>query len=91
MNSPKRPDGPPHWADEEELDPDRLDRILGKLEEQIDEMPSDNPGAQDLRQEIETLRAIVESLDAGRRWSTEQQHSIRSALRKISDMLGENF
>jgi hypothetical protein len=91
MNSPKRPDRPPGATDAEELDPERIDRILSKLEEKIDELPSDNPGAQDLRQEIETLRAIVESLDAEHGWNTEQQHSIRSALRKIGEMLGENL
>jgi ribosome assembly protein YihI (activator of Der GTPase) len=91
MNSPKRPDGHRGPADEEELDPDRIDSLLSRLEAKIDEMPSDNPGAQELRQEIETLRAMVESLDAEQRWSAGQQQSIRSALTKIGEMLGEDF
>jgi hypothetical protein len=90
MNSPKRPDGHRGPADAEELDPDRIDNILSGLEAKIDEMPSDNPGAQELRQEIETLRAMVESLDAEQRWSAGQQQSIRSALNKIGEMLGED-
>ena len=60
-----------------ELDPDHIDQLLADMEKELDKMPADLPVAEEIRQEIETLRAMVESLHANQGWRGEQHRQAR--------------
>jgi hypothetical protein len=68
-------------------DPEQIDRQLSRLEEQLDKLPAGHPVAEELRQEIDTLRAMLESRDAEHGWSDEENQSIRRSLQSIAERL----
>lgn len=87
MNSFNRPDAVSGAATEQQLDPDRIDHLLADLEKQLEKMPPDIPATEELRQEMETFRAMVESLHANHGWSGEEYRSTRTAVQKIAERL----
>jgi hypothetical protein len=87
MTSLKGPDR----AHEHELDPDRLDQMLADLEKELDKMPHDIPATQELRQEIETFRAMVESLHVNQGWRGEEYRSVRTTVKAIAERLKGRF
>jgi dienelactone hydrolase len=87
MTSLKRSDG----THEHAFDPDRIDQLLADMEKELDKMPSDIPATEELRQEIETFRAMVESLHANHGWHGEENRSARAAVQAIAQRLTDRF
>jgi hypothetical protein len=87
MNSSQKPDIVPTTAPNKELDPDRIDRLLADLERELENSSPDNPTSQEIKQEIETLRAMVESRGANRGWSNEEHRSVRTSLHNLIERL----
>jgi hypothetical protein len=83
----KRPGAVPAKTEEPDLHPDKIDALLADLEEQVGKLPADSPATQDLRQEIETFRAMVESLHANHGWSHENFRSMRRTVQEIAERL----
>jgi hypothetical protein len=86
MNSIKRPDDMSGRHDED-LDPDRIDQLLAALEKQLERMPPDIPATEELKLEIETLRASIESFHANAGARGEQGQAIRAAAERIMERI----
>ncbi|MDB5726935.1 MAG: hypothetical protein JWQ00_140 [Noviherbaspirillum sp.] len=77
----------PGAAHEPQLDLERIDRLLAKLELELQKTGADTPTAQELKMEMETLRAMIESAQAGNGVTTEKHHSIRASFQNMTDRL----
>jgi uncharacterized coiled-coil DUF342 family protein len=91
MNSSRRPDAVSGHVRGQELDPEQIDRLLADLEKQLEKMPPDVSTTEEIRQEIETLRAMIESFHTNHGWSSDEQRSFRTTAQKIAERLQAMF
>jgi uncharacterized protein involved in exopolysaccharide biosynthesis len=87
MNPFKRPEAVSGSRHDEDLDPDRLDQLLADLEKQLESLPPDIPTTNELRQEIETLRAMIETVSSNKDWGSEERRAIRTTAQRIAERL----
>lgn len=85
MNPFKRPEAVSGSRHDEDLDPDRLDRLLADLEKQLESLPPDIPVTDELRQEIETLRAMIETVASNKDWSSEERRAVHTTAQRIAE------
>jgi hypothetical protein len=83
-NTSDKMPGPAH---EQQLDLERIDRLLSRLELDLQNTGADTSTAQELKMEIETLRAMIESAQAGNGANQEKHHSIRTSFQNMTDRL----
>jgi hypothetical protein len=65
------------------FDLERVNRLVSDLAEEVARAPADAPGMQDLREEIQTLRAVLDSPKTRHHWVADSLHSIRDAARAV--------
>ncbi len=64
------------------LDLARIRRLVDELQATVASAPGDAPGVQDLKDEIVTLRAVLDSPKEKSGWIAEGLHDIRTQLQK---------
>lgn len=79
-NTGPQPTGP--GSEREGLDLARIRRLVDELQATVADAPADAPGVQDLKDEIVTLRAVLDSPKEKSGWITEGLHDIRAQLQK---------
>ena len=69
------------------LDLARIRRLVDELQAEVESAPEDAPGAQDLKDEIITLRAVLDAPKEKSGWIAEGLHSIRSQLQQTAKLV----
>jgi hypothetical protein len=77
----------PDATHDPKLDLERINRLLSRLEAELQETGSGTPTAQDLKLEIESLRTMIASAQAGNGVSSEKHRSIRDSLQNMTERL----
>lgn len=65
------------------FDLQRVNRLVADLEGEIARAPADAPGVKDLREEIETLRALLNSPKTRHHWIADSLHAVRDAAQAV--------
>lgn len=65
------------------LDLARVSRLVSDLEAEIARADADEPGVQALREEVLTLRNMLESPRARQHWITEGLHAVGDAAKAV--------
>lgn len=63
---------------------ERISRLVSELEQELANAPSDLPNAQELREEIASLKTALASRHDEEGWIRERLHAVRSTLQNIS-------
>lgn len=84
MTSPERPDVPPHAAQQQDFNIERINRLIADLEQEVTRASGDTPHLQDLKEEIATLKNMLKSPDTKRGGISEGLHSTRTAFQKFT-------
>lgn len=66
-----------------QLDLDRIHRLIADLAAEVAKAPPDAPGMQDLRDEIQTLRNVLDSPKAKHHWIEDGLHAVRDAAQAV--------
>lgn len=67
-----------------EFNLDRINRLISDLEQELANAPADTPHLQDLREEIETLKKVLQSPETRHGWIEDGLHSIQTSLRNMT-------
>ena len=70
-----------------DLDLGRIRRLIDELEAEISHAPADATGVQDLKDEIATLRAVLDAPKKKSGWIADGLHSIRVELERNTKAL----
>ena len=65
------------------FDVERVNRLVADLAAEVERAPADAPGIQELREEIETLRAVLNSPRTRHHWIDESLHAVRDAAHAV--------
>lgn len=65
------------------FDLERVNRLVADLAAEVERAPADAPGIQDLREEIETLRAVLNSPRTRHHWIDEGLRAVRDAAQVV--------
>lgn len=84
MTSPQDPAAPPPASRQQEFDFDRINRLIGDLEQELEKAPPDSPQVQALREEIDTLKRVLQSPEDKHAHVGEGLHSTRSAFQRFT-------
>ncbi len=66
-----------------QLDLDRIHRLIADLAAEVAKAPPDDPGMQDLRDEIQTLRNVLDSPKTKHHWIEDGLHAVRDAAQAV--------
>ena len=65
------------------LDLTRVERLIGDLEAELARAGADEPGVQALREEVQTLRSMLDAPRARHHWIAEGLHAIGDATKAV--------
>lgn len=66
-----------------QLDLGRVQRLVADLEAELARASPDEPGVADLREEVLTLKSLVESPRPRHHWVTDGLHAVREAAQAV--------
>lgn len=73
----------PSGRENVKFDVERVNRLVADLAAEVARAPADAPGIQDLREEIETLRAVLNSPRTRDHWIDESLRAVRDAAHAV--------
>lgn len=84
MTSPEKPDAFPRTTQQQNLNVERINRLVADLEQELAKASGDTPHLQELKEEIETLKNMLRSPDTMHGGLSEGLHSTRTAFQKFT-------
>ena len=68
-----------------ELDLEKVERLVEALERDLAKLPSGSPDVQRLRDEVQTLKNVLESPIRRHHWVSDGLHGVRTVLEEAID------
>ncbi len=84
MTTPTNENPASQVAQHAEFSLERISRLVSELEKELANAPSDLPNAQELREEIASLKTALASRHDEEGWIRERLHAIRGTLQNVS-------
>lgn len=84
MTSSRKKNTVPPTTHHQGFDLERINRLISDLEKELVNAPENIPNLQDLREEIETLKNVLNSPKTKEGWIKEGLHAIRAALQDMA-------